>query len=81
MGPLSTSYTVPKPDGLEKAAVEPAGASWNAQLGEFILMYEDVRKAGSPEESLYEFLESTYKAGARLAKWDRAALECEASHS
>jgi hypothetical protein len=38
-------------------------------------MYDDVRRAESPEEALYEFLESTYDAGARLAKWDRAALE------
>ena len=38
-------------------------------------MYDDVRTRGSPEETLYEFLESTYAAGARLAQWDRAALE------
>jgi hypothetical protein len=38
-------------------------------------MYDDVRRAGSPEEALSQFLESTYDAGARLAKWDRAALE------
>jgi hypothetical protein len=38
-------------------------------------MYEDVRRAESPEEALSDFLESTYDAGARLAKWDRAGLE------
>ena len=38
-------------------------------------MYDDVRRAGSPEEALLEFLESTYDAGAGLAKWDRATLE------
>jgi hypothetical protein len=38
-------------------------------------MYDAVRNAESPEEALYEFLESTYDAGARLAKWDRAGLE------
>jgi hypothetical protein len=38
-------------------------------------MYDDVSRADSPEETLYAFLESTYDAGARLAKWDRAALE------
>jgi hypothetical protein len=38
-------------------------------------MYDQVRLAESPEETLWEFLESTYDAGARLAKWDRAALE------
>ena len=55
--------------------VRPAAAGWNSQLSEFILMYDDVRTAASPEQALYEFLESTYEAAARLAKWDRAALE------
>jgi len=34
-----------------------------------------VRNAESAEDCLYEFLTSTYEAAARLAKWDRAALE------
>jgi hypothetical protein len=38
-------------------------------------MYDDVRAADSPEEALYDFLASTYEAGATLGKWDRAALE------
>ncbi len=38
-------------------------------------MYDDVRTAQSPEADLMEFLQSTYEAGANLAKWDRAALE------
>jgi hypothetical protein len=74
-GPAYYSYIVPQPAGLESETIRPAAASWNKQLSEFILMYDAVRTAVSPEESLYEFLESTYEAGARLAKWDRAALE------
>jgi hypothetical protein len=74
-GPAFYAYTVPAPEGLDKAAVRPAAAHWNTQLGEFILMYDDVRQAPSPEEALYEFLDSTYAAGADLGKWDRAALE------
>jgi hypothetical protein len=74
-GPAYYAYTVPAPEGLDKAMIRPAAAGWNAQLSEFILMYDDVRQAPSPEEALYEFLESTYEAGARLGNWDRAALE------
>jgi hypothetical protein len=70
-GPAYYSYTVPKPAGLELAQVRPHGANWNAQLSEFILMYDDVRRAESPEEALLEFFQSTYEAGAGLAKWDR----------
>jgi hypothetical protein len=73
--PAYYSYTVPKPAGLEREPVRPAAASWNAQLSEFILRYDDVRRADSPGQALYDFLESTYEAGARLGKWDRAVLE------
>jgi Family of unknown function (DUF5996) len=74
-GPAYYSYTVPQPAGLERERVRPAAADWNPQLSEFILMYDAVRQAEFPEQALYEFLVSTYEAGARLGKWDRAALE------
>jgi hypothetical protein len=74
-GPAFYSYTVPQPPGMETQTVHPAGAGWNRQLSEFILMYDDVRRAESPEETLYEFLESTFEVGARLAEWDRAMWE------
>jgi Family of unknown function (DUF5996) len=34
-----------------------------------------VRTSASPDETLMEFLQSTYDAAADLGKWDRAALE------
>jgi hypothetical protein len=74
-GPAYYSYTIPAPAGLETAKVRPEGAKWNKDFGEFLLMYDDVRFAESPEKALLEFLESTYEAGATLANWDRAALE------
>jgi hypothetical protein len=74
-GPAFYAYTIPQPAGLENARVRPAGARWHPDLSEFILMYDDVRAAESPEDALYEFLASTYEAGATLGNWDRAALE------
>ena len=74
-GPAYYAYTVPPPPGIENAAIRPSAARWNRELGEFLLMYDDVRTAESPEDALYDFLESTYEAGARLAQWDRATLE------
>jgi hypothetical protein len=55
--------------------VRPASAGYDTALGEFILKYEDVRAEASPDEALLQFLQSSYEAGANLAKWDRAALE------
>ncbi len=75
-GPAFYSYTIPQPPGLDAAQVRPAEAKWNKDLSEFILMYDDMRVAAAPEQALLEFFESTYDAGARLAKWDQTALEC-----
>jgi hypothetical protein len=73
--PAYYSYTSPAPPGLESASLRPAEAFYNPELGEFFLRYDDVRSAGSPEQALREFFQSTYEAGATLAQWDRAALE------
>ena len=69
------AYTVPKPDGYEHAMVRPAAAGWNPTLSEFLLPYDDLRRETEPAASLLEFFQSSYEAGATLAKWDRAALE------
>jgi hypothetical protein len=44
-------------------------------LGEFILPYDAVRDAPSPDDALLEFLQTTYEVAADCGKWDRAALE------
>jgi hypothetical protein len=72
--PAFFSYTYPKPDGIEQQAIEPAQAGWNPKLGEFALLYDDVRSSASPEEAILQFFESTYAAGARLGKWDPSLL-------
>jgi Family of unknown function (DUF5996) len=68
-------YAAPAPKGLDSASIVPPKASYSQALSEFIYLYEDLRKESSPDEALLAFLESTYEAGANLAKWDRAALE------
>jgi hypothetical protein len=71
------AYAYPAPAGFAEARVEPAGASWSKELGEFVLPYDEVRTAASPDEALLAFLRSTYEAAAGLAHWDRVALERE----
>jgi hypothetical protein len=68
-------YAAPAPKGLDAAVIEPEAAFYDKGLGEFILLYEDVRGSEAPEETLMAFLESTYGAAADLAGWDRKALE------
>jgi hypothetical protein len=69
------SYAYPEPAGFKEAGVPPSGAGYSPELGEFVLPYDTVRRAASPDETLLDFLQTTYEAAARLASWDRAALE------
>jgi hypothetical protein len=73
--PAFYSYTAPAPIGLETASILPAEASYSPQMGIFVLRYDDVRSASSPEQVLLEFYRTAYEAGAKLAHWDREVLE------
>ncbi len=73
--PAFYAYAVPEPPGFKEARARPDAAFYHRELGEFILPYEAVRTAASPEAAIHAFVESTYEQGANLAKWDRAALE------
>lgn len=74
-GPAFYAYTAPEPAGCSEQPVRPAGALYQGKLREFVLMYDDVRRATSPRDEILEFAQSTYEAGANLAGWDRVALE------
>ena len=69
------SYTAPAPAGFSFEGVRPEAGHWDTKLGEFILTYDDVQHSQSPASDILEFCQSTYEAGAKLAQWDRAALE------
>jgi hypothetical protein len=73
--PAFYAYSYPEPDGFKDYPVRPAAASYDPVLREFILLYEAVRSAASPDDMLLDFLQSTYEAAAERGRWDRAALE------
>jgi hypothetical protein len=73
--PMFYAYAAPEPAGFPSVPVRPAAASYHSQLGEFLLPYDEVRKASDPCALLMDFLQSTYEAVANLGSWDRAALE------
>lgn len=72
--PIFYSYAYPTPAGFADATIRPASTVWNKDLGEFVLPYEEVRKATSPEDTLLDFLETTYQGAARNGNWDVAGL-------
>jgi Family of unknown function (DUF5996) len=68
-------YAYPEPAGYGDTRLSTAGASYNKDVGQFILPYDAVRQARDPDALLLGFLQETYAAAADLAKWDRKALE------
>ena len=72
------SYAAPAPAGFGERAVRPAAAYYHKQMGEFLLMYDDVRASDSPRQALLDFCQSTYEAAADLGNWDRPSLELAA---
>jgi hypothetical protein len=69
------AYAAPEPAGLKEARIQPAAAFYHAELSEFVLPYEAVRSAESPESALRAFLETTYDVAATLGHWPRRDLE------
>ena len=69
------SYAYPEPSGFRERPVT-LGAIYDATLGEYILTYDAVRNAASPDALLLDFLSTTYSAAADSGQWDRASLEC-----
>lgn len=75
--PAFYSYTAPEPEGLTNQPLRPDAAFWTPEGGTALLMYEEMRKSESPKETLLEFLESAYLAGAKTAGWDVEELKAK----
>ena len=73
--PAFYSYTAPKPDGLEQEPLSPDKAFWTPDGGMALLMYDDVRNSEDPRRIALDFLESTYRAGAKRGQWDTINYE------
>jgi len=73
--PAFYAYVRPEPPGFGATAIRPKAAYYSRELAAFILPYDAVRSASSPDEAVLDFYQSVYDAGADLARWDRAALD------
>ena len=61
------SYAYPEPPGFASASVAPIAAHYDNTLREFVLPYEEMGTAASPDSALFEFLQTTYEAAANGA--------------
>ncbi len=73
--PAFYAYAYPEPPGYAQARVRPEAAYYHPDIREYVLPYEAVRTAPSPDALLLEFLQSAYEQAADLGRWDRAALD------
>ncbi|HSE40507.1 MAG TPA: DUF5996 family protein [Acidobacteriota bacterium] len=73
--PAFYSYTYPEPPGFANAPVQPAGAGYDTKMREFIFPDAELLKCASIDDAVLDFAQSTYEAGANLAKWNRSELE------
>jgi hypothetical protein len=74
-GPAFYTYAYPEPPGFAEARIRPGGAFYSREKGEFLLPYDAIRQASSPDDDLLAFLQDSYDAAANLGHWDRHALE------
>jgi hypothetical protein len=73
--PSFYAYAYPEPQAFKDYPVKPPEAFYHTGMGEFLLPYDVVRNAKSPDEVLLSFMQTTYEAAATCAKWERRALE------
>lgn len=71
------SYAYPTPAGFSERPVDPSEAFFHPGAGEFILPYDAIRTTSDPDQTLLDFLQTTYEAAAKTGNWDREQLECE----
>lgn len=69
--PAFYTYAHPEPASLAHQPIGPGEAWWQPTEPTHMALYryEDFRRAEDPREELLEFLESSYRAAAKLAKW------------
>ncbi|MDR3679270.1 MAG: DUF5996 family protein [Flavipsychrobacter sp.] len=73
--PVFYAYCYPTPDAFSQQPILPKEAFYSNEMGEFFLPYDVVRLSENPEETLMQFLQSTYEAAATTGNWDREALD------
>ncbi|PTL84335.1 DUF5996 family protein [Vitiosangium sp. GDMCC 1.1324] len=74
-GPAFYCYAAPEPQGFSSADIRPSTAWYDTGFKEYLLKYDDVRTAANPRQTVLDFCQSIYEAGANLGGWDRARLE------
>jgi hypothetical protein len=64
------AYAHPAPDGFGTATLSPAAARWAAELGEYVLDWDDVVAAPDPFAAAFAFAQSALDHACEACAWD-----------
>ena len=64
------AYAHPAPDWFADATLSPAAARWDSALGEYVLDWDDVRRAQDPHQAALEFARSSVRHACTVCGWD-----------
>jgi hypothetical protein len=66
------AYAHPAPEGFADARLAPPEARWEPELGEYVLDWDDVRRASDPHTTALEFARSAFQHACLVCQWDPA---------
>jgi hypothetical protein len=66
------AYAHPAPDGFADGNLTPAAAHWDAELGLYLLDWDDVRTASDPHAVAMDFARSVFRHACIVCDWDPA---------
>jgi hypothetical protein len=66
------AYAHPAPDGFAEMALSPSAARWEAELGEYVLAWDDVAASADPHATALEFVRSAFNHACAVCEWDPA---------
>jgi Family of unknown function (DUF5996) len=70
--PAFYAYAHPAPEGFAGAGLAPAAARWDAELGEYLLDWDDVQASPDPHAAALEFARSAFSHACAVCGWDPA---------
>ncbi len=66
------AYSHPAPEGFAGATLSPPAARWEAELGEYVLDWDDVIASPDPHATALEFARSAFGHACAVCGWDEA---------
>ncbi|MHB9004237.1 MAG: DUF5996 family protein [Coriobacteriia bacterium] len=75
--PILYAYIYPKPEACELAPINPKGAAWIEQMGEWVMPYETALETRDPRKAIPEFLDAVYSIAGEYGGWDLSSYTYE----